>query len=162
MKLEGTLLVVRDMDVSRRFYQDVLSRSIALDLGVYVVFEGGFCLLTQGQWAEFLDNSSVPFSYGNNVCELSFEDDDIDSFMMHFQRFPDIKMLTPLKEYAWGQRSIRFYDPDGHIIEVGESMAVVVKRFLRSGLSIEETMQKTMFPREFVEMCAKEESTGNT
>jgi len=156
MKLEGTLLVVKDIDASRRFYQDVLSRTVVLDLGVYVVFEGGFCLLTEGQWVEFLDNKPVPFGYGHNVCQLGFEDEDIDAFMEHLRKFPDIKVLTSLKEYAWGQRSIRFYDPDGHIIEVGESMVVVVKRFLRSGLSVEETMQKSMFPREFVEMCAKE------
>ena len=156
MKLEGTLLVVKDIDASRRFYQDLLFRTVILDLGVYVVFDGGFCLLTEERWAEFLDQKTVPFGYGNNVCQLAFEDDDIDAFMAHLQKFPGIKMLTPLKEYAWGQRSIRFYDPDEHIIEVGESMTVVVKRFLRSGLSIEETMQKSMFPREFVEMCARE------
>ncbi|WP_330586669.1 hypothetical protein [Aminipila terrae] len=34
---------------------------------------------------------------------------------------------------------IRFYDPDKHIIEVGENMNIVVKRFLESGLSIEDT-----------------------
>ena len=156
MKLEGTLLVVKEIDASRRFYQDVLFRTVVLDLGVYVVFEGGFCLLTEGQWAEFLDNKPVPFNYGHNVCQLGFEDEDIDAFMEHLRKFSDIKVLSPLKEYAWGQRSIRFYDPDGHVIEVGESMAVVVKRFLCSGLSIEEAMQKSMFPREFVEMCAKE------
>ena len=155
MKLEGSLLVVKDMDISRRFYKDVLSRTVLLDLKVYVVFEG-FYLLTEGQWREFLDNKTVQLQYGNHVCQLGFEDDDIDTFMEHFQKFPDIKVLTPLKEYVWGQRSIRFYDPDGHIIEVGESMKVVVKRFLRSGMTIEEAIEKSMFPREFVEMCQKE------
>jgi len=156
MKLEGTLLVVKDIDASRRFYQDLLTRTVILDLGAYVVFDGGFCLLTEERWSEFLGHDPVSFGYGNNVCQLAFEDDDIDAFVAHLRKFPDIKMLTPLKEYAWGQRSIRFYDPDGHVIEVGESMTVVVKRFLRLGLSIEETMQKSMFPREFVEICAKE------
>lgn len=156
MKLEGTLLVVKDMDTSRRFYQDVLSRTVTLDLNEYVVFEGGFCLLTEEQWAEFLDTPAMTYGYKNNVCELAFEDDDIDAFMAHLKNFTDIEILTPLKEYPWGQRSIRFYDPDKHIIEVGESMKVVVKRFLLSGLSVEETMEKSMFPREFVEMCKKE------
>ena len=45
-------------------------------------------------------------------------------------------MLTTLKEDEWGQRSIRFYDPDKHIIDVGESMKVVIKRFLLSGVSV--------------------------
>ena len=155
MKLEGALLVVKDMDVSRRFYQEVLFRTPLLDLQAYIVFEG-FFLLTESQWAEFLDKPAPPFQYANNVCQLAFEDDDIDAFMEHLRKFPEIKVLNPLKEYVWGQRSIRFYDPDEHIIEVGESMKVVVKRFLASGMTIEETMEKSMFPREFVEMCARE------
>lgn len=156
MKLEGTLFVVKDMATARQFYQDVLFRKVVVDLGGYVVFEGGLCLLTQNKWAELIGNSAPSCVYRNNVCELSFEDDDIDAFMTHLQRFPGIEILTPLKEYVWGQRSIRFYDPDQHVIEVGECMTVVVKRFLRTGLSVEETMKKSMFPREFVMMCKEE------
>ena len=33
---------------------------------------------------------------------------------------------------------IRFYDLDGHIIEVGEDMKMVIKRFLASGMTMEE------------------------
>ena len=153
MKFNGVMLIVKDIEKSRRFYQDILSRAAVLDLETYIQFEG-FSLMAEGQWTEF--NGPLPLNYGNNVCELYFEDDDIDAFMRHFQKFSDIKVLTSLKKYAWGQRSIRFYDPDGHIIEVGESMKVVVKRFLRSGMTVEETMQKSMYPREFVEMCSQE------
>ena len=156
MKLEGTMLIVKDMDVSRRFYQDLLSGKVMLDLGDYVVFEGGYCLMAEGQWTEFLEKPATSCTYGNNVCELSFGDDDIDAFMRHLAAFPDVEILNPLKEYPWGQRAVRFYDPDRHIIEVGEDMKVVVKRFLRFGLSIEETMQRSMFPRAFVEMCNAE------
>jgi len=156
VKFSGLLLVVKDMERSRRFYQEVLSSTVFLDLETYVDFEGGFCLMTEGQWAEFLDNPTTAYNYKNNVCELSFEDDDIDAFMAHLEKFVDIEILTPLKEYEWGQRSVRFYDPDKHIIEVGENMKVVVKRFLSSGLSVEETMERTMYPRAFVEMCQQE------
>jgi len=37
-----------------------------------------------------------------------------------------------------GQRVVRFYDLDEHIIEVGESMKMVINRFLFSGLSMKE------------------------
>ncbi len=156
MKLDGTMLIVKDMDVSRRFYQELLSATVALDLGEYVIFEGGYCLMTESHWAEMLETPAASYAYGNNVCELSFEDEDIDAFMRHFATFSDVEILNPLREYPWGQRAVRFYDPDRHIIEVGESMKVVVKRLLHSGLSIEETRQRSMFPRVFVEMCNAE------
>ena len=152
MKLEGTMLIVKDMAASRRFYQELLSAKVVLDLDVYVVFEGGYCLMTESHWMDMLQKPA-PCLYGNNASELSFEDDDIDAFMKHFSTFSDVEILTPLREYPWGQRAVRFYDPDRHIIEVGENMQVVVKRFLRLGLSVEETMERSMFPRAFVEMC---------
>ncbi len=45
-------------------------------------------------------------------------------------------------EHGWGQRVIRFYDPDGHIIEVGEDMKMVINRFLDSGMTMEEVSKK--------------------
>ena len=75
--------------------------------------------------------------------ELYFEEDDIDSFIAKLKQRNDIRYLGDgVKEAAWGQRAIRFYDLDGHIIEVGENMKMVVKRFLDSGLSIEETSKR--------------------
>jgi hypothetical protein len=45
-------------------------------------------------------------------------------------------------EHGWGQRVIRFYDLDWHIIEVGEEMDFVVRRFLAQGLSVAETAKR--------------------
>ena len=47
--------------------------------------------------------------------------------------------VHPIMEHSWGQRVVRFYDPDKHIIEVGESMKVVCKRFLDSGMTVSYT-----------------------
>ncbi|NOV61327.1 hypothetical protein B0H39_000243 [Clostridium beijerinckii] len=58
-------------------------------------------------------------------------------------------------EHSWGQRVVRFYDPDKHIIEVGENMVMVVKRFLNSGLSIEETAIRMDVPVDYIESCLK-------
>jgi hypothetical protein len=32
-----------------------------------------------------------------------------------------VEYVHPLREQPWRQRVVRFYDPDHHIIEVGES-----------------------------------------
>lgn len=54
--------------------------------------------------------------------------------------------MHPLKEHIWGQRVIRFYDPDGHIIEVGEDMAMVAQRFLAQGMSAEAIALRMQVP----------------
>jgi len=65
-------------------------------------------------------------------------------FLMQEQakEYPDIEYLGEVIEHSWGQRVIRFYDLDGHIIEVGEDMKMVIKRFLASGMTMEEVSVK--------------------
>ena len=54
-------------------------------------------------------------------------------------------------EHSWGQRVIRFYDPDYHIIEVGEDMGMVVKRFIDSGMTEEQVAERMKVPLEYVQ-----------
>ena len=64
--------------------------------------------------------------------ELYFEEDDFDGFIAKWERRKDIEYIVGgVKEAGWGQRSVHFYDLNGHIIEVGENMKMVVERFLR-------------------------------
>ena len=55
-----------------------------------------------------------------------------------------------MKEYPWGQRVVRFRDPDGHIIEVGENMTAVCRRFLDSGMTPEEAAARMDVPVDYV------------
>lgn len=154
MRFEGMLLVVKDMERSKRFYREVLSAETVMDLGTYIVFKG-YCLITEGQWEE-LQGGPVEYKYGGNTCQLGMEEENLDAFLEHLKRFDDLDWFTPLKEYPWGQRSLRLYDPDKHIVEVGEDMKVVVKRFLRSGMTVPQAAERTWYPLPFVEMCQRE------
>lgn len=70
--------------------------------------------------------------------ELAFEESDFDGFLEKLAQHPEIDRLGDVIEHSWGQRVIRFYDPDGHLIEVGEDMKMVVRRFLGNGMTMEE------------------------
>lgn len=67
----------------------------------------------------------------------------------------DINYVHPVKEHSWGQRVVRFYDPDRHIIEVGENIKSVCKRFLDSGMTPEQTARRMDIPFKFVKGCIK-------
>jgi hypothetical protein len=77
----------------------------------------------------------------SNNIELCFEEEQFDIFLIKLKTF-DVKYLGNVIEHSWGQRVVRFYDLDGHIIEVGENMKMVIKRFQKAGLSMEEISQK--------------------
>ena len=77
-----------------------------------------------------------------NNCEIVFEEEHFDNFVCRLKLRNDITLLHDVVEHSWGQRVIRFYDVDNHLIEVGEQMKAVVERFQRDGLSLEETATK--------------------
>ena len=64
------------------------------------------------------------------------------SFLNKLKAYSNIEYLGEVIEHSWGQRVIRFYDLDEHLIEVGEDMQMVVKRFLASGMTMEEVSAK--------------------
>lgn len=152
MKFIGSLITVKDIRKSIQFYQDVLGLEVICDFGANVTLTGGFSLQTLDSWKEFIQKQETEIMLGNNAGELYFEEDDMDAFLKKLEGF-DIEYIHPLMEHAWGQRGIRFYDLDQHIIEVGENMVVVVKRFIDSGLSIEQTAKRMDVSVEYVKSC---------
>ena len=152
MKFKNSLLVVSDMDKSVKFYKEVLGLHKIMDLGANVTLTGGVCLQTQETWTEFIENDSLFF--GGNTSEIYFEEDDFDRFINKLKNL-DINYVHPVKEHSWGQRVVRFYDPDGHIIEVGENIKTVCKRFLESGMTPEQTAERMDVPLKFVKGCMK-------
>ncbi|MGG5343956.1 glyoxalase/bleomycin resistance/dioxygenase family protein [Enterococcus sp. AZ192] len=154
MKFDSPMIVVENIEASKVFYQEVLKQKIKVDLQSYVIWEGDFSMMSIDQWKE-ATHSSIKVISENNSFELYFEEEDYDAFILHLKEYPTIRYLHDTKEFPWGQRGLRFYDVDHHIIEVAESMTSVAKRFLALGYSIDETAEKIMFPREFVEECSK-------
>lgn len=154
MKFKSTLLAVSDIEKSVKFYKTVLGLHVTADFGANVTLTGGLCLQTKDSWAEFINRDAGEIYCKNNACEVYFEEDDFDSFAQRIKEL-DLNCVHPVKEHSWGQRVVRFYDPDGHIIEVGENIETVCRRFLGSGMTVEETAKRMDVPEKFVRDCMK-------
>ncbi len=152
MQYKGPMLVVNDIDKSVEFYENILGMSVILDFGANKTLTGGLALQTAETYKDFIDGQSIRF-FGNDF-ELYFEEDDFDSFIQRLKKF-DIEFVHPVKEHAWGQRVVRFYDPDKHIVEVGENLKSVCRRFLESGMTPEQTAERMDVPLKFVNSCTK-------
>ncbi len=152
MKFKNPLLAVTDMAASIRFYRQVLGLRVVMDFGANVTLTGGVCLQTLDTWREFLEGR--PVSLAGNAGELYFEESDFDSFAEKLRGL-GVEYVHPVKEHRWGQRVVRFYDPDRHIIEVGERMDAVVRRFLDSGMTEEQVAQRMDVPLKYVRDCVK-------
>lgn len=140
MKHVCTLISVADINASRKFYEDLFGLEVFQDYGRNIAFTCGLALQQDFDWLVDLPKEKV-LKKSNNV-EIVFEEQDFDSFLNKLKEYPNIEYLGEVIEHSWGQRVIRFYDPDGHIIEVGEDMKMVIKRFLASGMTMEEVSVK--------------------
>ena len=150
MKYICTLIAVQNMEKSKQFYHDVLGLEVVADFGANAVLTGGLALQTIDTWIEFIQNPADGIVLKNNACELYFETDDMASFIEKLAGIKDIEYVHPILEHSWGQRVVRFYDPDNHIIEVGEDMDMVIRRFIGSGLSVEETAARMDVPVDYI------------
>ncbi len=120
MRLKNILIVVKDIEKSRKFYHDLFGIDLVLDNDGNMILTEGLVLQDEKIWKSFIDRDIVPKS---NSCELYFEEQDIESFIEKLERlYPTIEYVNHLMTHSWGQRVIRFYDLDGNLIEVGTPM----------------------------------------
>lgn len=147
MQYQGCLLAVRDIAAAKRFYEEVLHQHAIMDMGAHVAY-AGFSL--QQGYAELLGLNADQIKARSHSFQLYFEVEDLDRVYTEMKGLPELQWLHEIKEYPWGQRDIRLYDPDQHIVEIAEDMSTVVKRLLSQGLSVAEAAQRTMLPEKFV------------
>lgn len=148
MKYLGCLLAVKDMMVSKDFYQQVLHQEVTMDLGVHVAFGGSFSL--QQEYPELIGVSPNTIKTRSHNAQIYFEVENLDDSYQELKQHADLKWVHGIQEYPWGQRGFRIYDPDDHIIEIAEDTAAVIRRFADQGLSLEEISRRSMYPVEMV------------
>lgn len=136
MRYTAALLSVEDIHASRAFYEELFGLELDHDYGINVSFTCGLALQQNFAWLTGVPPESVGRQSHN--MELCFETEDFDGFLERLNRRPGIRRWGDVVEHGWGQRVVRLYDPDGHLIEVGEDMGMVIRRFVSAGLTLEE------------------------
>jgi catechol 2,3-dioxygenase-like lactoylglutathione lyase family enzyme len=147
----STAIFVNDIEISKDFYCKLLGLPIDLDFGKNVIFKSGFTI-----W-EIQNNHIIPSTLGlerinsssYNRFELYFETENLHE-IFEVLKNRNVRFLHEIHEEPWGQHTIRFFDPDNHLIEIGESMRQLVCRFYHQGLTIEQVSERTSVPIEEV------------
>ena len=128
MRLKNILIVVKDIEKSKRFYKELFGLEVVADFGENVVLTEGLALQEKNLWETFIEKKAIE---GGNDAELYFEENDIDAFLKKLDDSTfDIEYVNRCKEHDWGQRVIRLYARVSLIIDVGYEMEFVARRFL--------------------------------
>ena len=138
MKFKGTLIVVKDCAEALRFYSDMFGLALVRDNDGNMELTENIHLQEARYWEKFTERNVISRS---NSTELYFEEQDIEAFVEKLEMlYPETEYVNRLMTHSWGcgcpvdtsaegrstdragrrdQRVVRFYDPDGNLIEVG-------------------------------------------
>lgn len=121
MKLKNILIVVSDIERSKKFYRELFGLEVIRDFGKNVILTEGLVLQEKNDWEKAIKQFS---SFGGHDAELYFEENNMDEFIKRVEQFKKgggkVEYLTEGVQTQGGRRVLRLYDLDGHVIEIGE------------------------------------------
>jgi len=142
LRFSSTVLLVSDFDRMVAFYRDLLLQECQVDFGNCMNFKCGLSIWKMDDEVPLAQELGRTFDpAGNRNLEFCFETEEFDHLHAHLQE-QELNYLHGCIEEPWGQRTLRFYDPEQNLVEVGESIPCFVKRFHQQGLSMEEVSQR--------------------
>lgn len=140
----NVVIFVKDIEISKIFYCDLLGQEVEFDFGKNVTFKSGISLWELRKElpiAKALGNERLQ-NKNTNQFEIYFETADLDETFKTLQN-NTVSFLHDVHEEPWGQRTVRFFDPDNHLIEIGETMKSFVQRFHKQGFSPAQISERT-------------------
>ena len=118
MRLKNFLIVVNDINRSKKFYKELFGLDVIRDFDTNVILTQGLVLQERKSWEQGI---SGQVSFDGKDVALYFEEYDLDAFVKRLEGSGwNIHFLNPLHILENGQKMMRFCDPDGHVIEIRE------------------------------------------
>ena len=121
MKLKNILFVVSDIEKSKRFYEELFGLKVITDFGENVILTEGLVLQQKDVWQDAMKKE---VAFGGHDAELYFEESDMNGFLAKLAA-SDLEITYVCEkpdDHPWGGRVVRIYDPDRHVIEIGETV----------------------------------------
>lgn len=120
-KFRNSIALVQDTEVSKAFYRDVIGINIVQDSGSFVLFEGNFSIHDAAIFYGYIGKTYQGEKMGRDNLDLYLTTDDLVAMQKKLER-AGVKFIHKIQKCEWGESVFRVYDPDGHIIEIGDAV----------------------------------------
>lgn len=112
---------------------------------VQQTFEKAFSLQTKDSRVDFIRKTEKDVLSKPDNFELYFEEEQFEDFIEWLKSFR-INYVHDVTEYPWGQRVIRFYDPDMHMIELEKAWKPWLRDLLGRGCRLKKRQNVPSIP----------------
>jgi predicted enzyme related to lactoylglutathione lyase len=105
------------MEQARHFYKDILELEISKEFDTFILFQNGFSIHDGKIYASYIKEEFQK----QQECHTVFYFSSTDIFKTQ-QRLRELNVtfIHEMIKQPWGEYCIRCYDPDFHVIEIGE------------------------------------------
>jgi len=118
----NTIVFVKDLERSKAFYTELLDQKILEDFRTITFFENHLVLHQANSIIKTVFKKcsfKMAFRQGRRNVLIYFETKELQAMFKRIKE-AEVPMIHGIERQAWGQKVFRFYDPDRHIVEVGE------------------------------------------
>lgn len=122
VKFANTIVFVKDIEISRQFYADIVGLPVREALDTIVFFENRLVILSAESITHTIfkqDDPAAHESQGRKNILVYLESDTLEETYATIKR-AGVPIIHGIETQEWGQRVFRFYDPDDHMVEIGE------------------------------------------
>jgi hypothetical protein len=118
----NTIVFVSDMEKTRYFYENILSLKIEIDYGVLVIYENRLAIHESNKLQKTIFGKVQKRffkKFGRKNIEIYLETNELEKMEMILEK-ENVRFIHKITRQEWGQKVLRCYDPDMHIVEIGE------------------------------------------
>jgi len=115
--LNSSILLTKNMERAIRFYKEVMGLELQKQFETVAFFQDGLVIHDEAVYLSYIggpDQSPSGFK-----AVYYYIDTDIDEMYRSLQE-KKVEFIHGLETQSWGERVLRFYDPDGNVIEIGD------------------------------------------
>ncbi|MBN2521123.1 MAG: VOC family protein [Bacteroidales bacterium] len=149
IKYHSSVIFTNNLEKSRSFYVDLLGQEIEVEFGKCIVLKCGLTLWQMDENHIIKKSIDKDKLEKGNKFEVCFETDDFEDVYKVLKENGVIFLHQTIEE-NWGQNTIRIFDPDENIIEIGETLDIFIKRLYNKNNDLQWIHKKTSVPIEII------------
>ena len=93
---------------------------ISKEYETIIMFENNFVIHKADVFYEYINKSYHGEKMGHDNVDFYFTTSDLYGFLKKLKA-EHVTFIHEIKQHDWGEKVIRIYDPDGHIVEIGDA-----------------------------------------